>query len=109
MPKVEINGLNIAYKLLGPEGAPAVAITPGGRFSKDEPGMPQLGEALAKGGKRVLLWDRPNCGESDLCFEGEAESIMMAEVFAKLIRTLKLGPIALAGGSHGSRVSLLTA
>ncbi len=109
MPSVKIDGLNIAYKLLGPEGAPAVAITPGGRFSKDEPGMPQLGEALAKGGKRVLLWDRPNCGESDLCFEGEAESIMMAEVFAKLIRTLKLGPIALAGGSHGSRVSLLTA
>ena len=47
--------------------------------------------------------------ESDLCFEGPSESEMMADVFAKLIRKLKLGPIALAGGSHGSRVSLICA
>jgi pimeloyl-ACP methyl ester carboxylesterase len=107
MAYMEIDGLRIAYKLLGQEGAPTVVLTPGGRFSKEEPGVPELGEALAQGGKRVLLWDRPNCGESDICFEGEAESEMMADVLGKLIRKLELGPVALVGGSHGSRVSLI--
>jgi pimeloyl-ACP methyl ester carboxylesterase len=109
MTRVEIDGVGIAYRLLGREGAPAIVLTPGGRFSKDEPGVPELGEALANGGKRVLLWDRPNCGESDVCFEGEAESEMMAAVLGKLIRKLQLGPTTLAGGSHGSRVSLICA
>ncbi len=86
-----------------------MALTPGGRYSKDEPGVPELARELAAGGKRVLLWDRPNCGLSDVSLEGETESTMHADVFAQLIRELDLGALALAGGSAGSRISLLAA
>ncbi len=46
----------------------------------------------------MLLWDRPNCGKSDLHFEGSGESSMQAGFLIKLIRALDLGPTALWGG-----------
>jgi pimeloyl-ACP methyl ester carboxylesterase len=109
MPRMSIKGVGIEYELLGEPEAPAVALTPGGRFSMETPGLRELGKALAAGGKRVLLWDRPNCGLSDVCFEAEAESILQGETLMALIRALDLGPIALAAGSAGSRVSLIAA
>jgi pimeloyl-ACP methyl ester carboxylesterase len=110
MAKMSINGIGIDYELLGDAGAPAVAITPGGRFARDTPGVPELAGELVKGGKRVLLWDRPNCGASDACFDdSQPESILHANVLAQLIRELDLGPTALAAGSAGSRTSLITA
>ncbi|HTV95140.1 MAG TPA: alpha/beta hydrolase [Steroidobacteraceae bacterium] len=109
MARIEIFGLAIEYELLGPKGAPAIALTPGGRFPMNSPGLPELGQAVAAGGRRVLLWDRPNCGASDICFEGESESDLQARTLIELIRTLELGPTALAGGSAGSRVSLIAA
>ena len=65
-----------------------IALTPGGRFSKDIPGLRPLAEALAKGGYRVLLWDRPNCGKSDVQFYGQSESHMRAETLHQLITKL---------------------
>jgi pimeloyl-ACP methyl ester carboxylesterase len=109
MARIDIEGIGIEYELLGPAGAPAVAVTPGGRMSKDAPGVRELGEALAAGGRRVLLWDRPNCGASDFCFGGESESRMQGEVLTRLLRALELGPTVLAGGSAGSRTSLFAA
>jgi 2-hydroxy-6-oxonona-2,4-dienedioate hydrolase len=109
MARIDIEGIGIEYELLGPEGAPPIAITPGGRMSKDANGVPQLGQGLADNGLRVLLWDRPNCGASDLHFEGEGESALQARVLIGLIRALDLGPTALFGGSAGSRISLLAA
>ncbi len=109
MARISINGVGVEYELLGEAGAPAVAITPGGRFAMDTPGVRELGEALAAGGKRVLLWDRPNTGASDISFEGDSESIAHARALTTLIRELDLGPTALAAGSAGSRVSLIAA
>lgn len=109
MSRIEISGLEIEFELLGEPGAPAVAVTPGGRFAKDSPGVSEMGAVFAAGGKRVLLWDRPNCGASDISFDGEGEAKIQAEVLCALIRTLDLGPTALAGGSGGARVSLLAA
>lgn len=109
MARIAIDGLEIEYELLGPASGPAAAITPGGRFSKTAVGIEPLGRALAEGGVRVLLWDRPNCGASDLCFEGASESAMQAGVLTKLIGALDLGPTALIGGSAGARISLLAA
>lgn len=109
MSRREINGIEIEYELLGPVGAPTVVVTPGGRFPMDAPGLRELGERLIEGGRRVLLWDRPNCGASDISFEGEDESSLHADTLAALIRSLNLGHAALAGGSAGSRVSLMTA
>jgi pimeloyl-ACP methyl ester carboxylesterase len=109
MARLVIDGVGIEYELLGPPGGKAVAITPGGRFGKDATGLPELGAALAERGLRVLLWDRPNCGASDLHFSGPSESAMQAGVLVKLIRELDLGPAALFGGSAGARISLFAA
>src|SRR5689334_4421320 len=109
MARIAISGLEIDYELLGPEGAPAIALTPGGRFPKDSPGLPELARALAAGGRRVLLWDRPNCGASDVCFDADSESNLQGRTLVQLIRALGLGPTALAAGSAGSRVSLIAA
>jgi pimeloyl-ACP methyl ester carboxylesterase len=108
MPKVDVGGIGVAYDLIG-DGKKTAVITPGGRFSKDTPGVRDLAQKLAEGGLRVLIWDRPNCGESDLSFRGKSESILNADTLAGLVRALKLEPALLIGGSAGSRVSLLTA
>src|ERR1700722_1195969 len=64
MPLAAVNGLSIAYDVVG-DGRPWV-ITPGGRFSRQSPGVRELAHSLAEGGNRVLIWDRPNTGESDV-------------------------------------------
>jgi len=107
VPLAQIEGLRIAYDVVG-EGDPWV-LTPGGRFSKDTPGLHELAATLGETGKRVLVWDRPNTGASDVCFAGSSESAMQADVLAGLLRQLDLAPAVIAGGSGGSRVSLLTA
>ena len=103
-----VDGLRIAYELIG-EGEHTFGITAGGRYSKDTPGMHELGAELAKAGYRTLIWDRPNCGESDMCFDAENESKMNTAAFAGLLDALHLGPVMLVGGSAGARISLMTA
>src|SRR5262245_20815030 len=103
----ESNGGNVVYEILGKEGD-FIALTPGGRFSKDIEGLRPLAQALVKGGYRVLLWDRPNCGKSDIQFYGQSESHMRAETLHALITGLDIGPCIIAGGSGGARDSMLT-
>ncbi|GGC16390.1 alpha/beta hydrolase [Novosphingobium endophyticum] len=109
MPKIDVDGIGIAYELLGKDGDPPVALTPGGRFTMDVPGLREMAEEFVKAGRRVLIYDRPNCGLSDACLRGESESEMQAEALSGLIRRLALGPTVIAGGSGGSRVSMLAA
>jgi 2-hydroxy-6-oxonona-2,4-dienedioate hydrolase len=105
--QIKINGGNVVYEILG-ESGDFIALTPGGRFSKDIPGLRPLAEALVAGGYRVLLWDRPNCGASDVQFYGYSESHMRAETLMQLITKLNVGPCIIAGGSGGARDSILT-
>lgn len=105
--QIEVNGGNVVYEILGSEGD-FIAVTPGGRFGKDVPGLRPLAEALVVGGYRVLLWDRPNCGASDVQFYGHTESHMRAETLMQLITKLDIGPCIIAGGSGGARDSILT-
>ena len=107
MAHAKVDGLTISYEVVG-EGRPW-AITPGGRFSKDFPGIRELAEALAAEGNRVLIYDRPNCGESDVCFTGSSESAMQADTLAALLTHLDMTPAVISGGSGGARVSMLTA
>lgn len=107
MATADINGVRIAYEVIG-TGRPWV-ITPGGRFSKDTPGVRQLAEELARHGQQVVIWDRPNTGASDVHFSGDSESQMQADALAGLLRHLGLAPAIIMGGSGGARVSLLTA
>lgn len=104
---IEINGGNVVYEILGETGD-FIVLTPGGRFSKDIPGLRPLAKALVDGGYRVLLWDRPNCGASDVQFYGHSESHMRAETLHGLLTKLGIGRCILAGGSGGARDSMLT-
>jgi pimeloyl-ACP methyl ester carboxylesterase len=108
MATVEIDGTLLAYDVTGDDGDEPWVLTPGGRFSKDVPGIRDMAEALAGHGKRVLIWDRPNCGASDVDFTGDSESAMQADHLAGLLRELEMTPAVIFGGSGGSRVSLLT-
>src|SRR5919109_2699125 len=111
MAHVQVDGVSIAYEGIGEESdgdGHAWAITPGGRYSKDDPGIRELAQALAAHGHRVVIWDRPNCGESEVCFTGESESAMQADALAGLLTQLDMTPAVIAGGAGGSRVSLLT-
>ena len=113
MPRIDINGLSIAYDLIGPDGSnrgdKTITITPGGRFSRDTPGVRELASILADAGYRVLVWDRPNTGESDLSFDGTCESFQNADTLAGLIKALNLGKPLIYGASGGSREALLLA
>jgi pimeloyl-ACP methyl ester carboxylesterase len=106
---LKVNALSIAYEVVGDRGARPWVVTPGGRFSMTSPGVRELAVALAERGNQVLIWDRPNCGSSDVCFTGPSESAMQADVLAGLLRQLDMTQAVIAGGSGGARVSLLTA
>ena len=105
---LEINGGNVVYEILGDTGE-FITLTPGGRYSKDIEGLRPLADELVKGGYRVLLWDRPNGGKSDLQYYGQSESHMRADTLHALITGLGIGPCIIAGGSGGARDSILTA
>ncbi len=107
MPIAELDGIHIAYELVG-EGQ-TWALTPGGRFPKEVGGLPEMAQTLAEHGRQVLTWDRPNCGASSVVFRGRSESEVQADALGALLRHLDLGPAVIAGGSGGARVSLLAA
>ena len=108
-----VDGLHVAYDVIGHlfvrSGALLRHHALGGRFSKDYEGVRELAQAIADRGHHVVVWDRPNCGESDVCFAGSSESAMQADVLAGLLRELGMAPAVIIGGSGGSRVSSLTA
>ena len=106
MPMIDVNGIGIGYEVIG-SGSKNAIITPGGRFSKDTPGVRDLAEALAQHDYKTVIWDRPNCGESDVSFEGETESILNADTLVALLKKLNMAPALVIGGSAGSRVSMI--
>jgi len=105
MPVAHLDDLEISYERIG-EGQPWI-LTPGGRFTKEVGGLPEMARALADQGRQVVTWDRPNCGASSVVFRGRSESEVQADALAALLRHLDLGPTVIAGGSGGARVSLL--
>jgi 2-hydroxy-6-oxonona-2,4-dienedioate hydrolase len=102
-----VNGGVVVYELVGDGEGEVITLTPGGRFSKDYGGVHELANALADGGKRVLLWDRPNCGGSDIQLFGKSESIMRAETLGGLVKQLGIESVVCAGGSGGARDSIV--
>ena len=48
MERMDVNGVGIAYELIGKAGDPAVALTPGGRFTMDVPGLREMAELFAE-------------------------------------------------------------
>lgn len=109
MARIAVDGLEIDYELIGPEAGVPLVLTPGGRYPRDTAGVPELGALFAEAGYRVLLWDRPGCGASDIAFTAPSESVMNAEALVGLVRALDLQNVMLVGGSAGSRISLMAA
>jgi 2-hydroxy-6-oxonona-2,4-dienedioate hydrolase len=105
--EIEVNGGMVVYELIGPDDGEVVVITPGGRFSKDVGGVHELAYALAEGGKRVLLWDRPNCGKSDVQFFGRSESHMRGDTLGKMLQQLGIDQVIAIGGSGGARDTMI--
>ena len=101
--EIEVNGGQVVYEFVGPEDGQVVVVTPGGRFAKDYGGVRELANALADGGKRVLLWDRPNCGRSDVQLYGKSESHMRAETLGIMLDKLGIDKVVALGGSGGAR------
>ncbi|WP_310531927.1 alpha/beta hydrolase [Novosphingobium sp.] len=109
MARIKAGGLELDYELIGPEGGLPLVLTPGGRYPRDTAGVPELGQIFAEHGYRVLLWDRPGCGASDIAFTAPSESVMNCEALVALVGALGLRNITLVGGSAGSRISLMAA
>lgn len=109
MARIAVDGLEIDYELIGPADGQPLVITPGGRYPRDTAGVPELGRIFADNGFRVLLWDRPGCGASDIAFTAPTESVMNCEALVGLVRALELKKVVLLGGSAGSRISLMAA
>ena len=100
MPTTEVDGTLLAYEIIGEAGVrsrPAWVITPGGRFSKDSPGVRELAEAIAAHEQRVLIWDRPNCGASNVRFTGPSELAMQADAVGRSVAVAR----PRSGGDHG--------
>ncbi len=107
MPQRTIRGCAINYEVLG-EAGPWVALTPGGRGGMQ--GMRGLGVRLAEGGHRVIIYDRRNCGASDVIIGGAlSEQEEWAEDLYELLQSVATVPAFVGGSSAGCRVSLLLA
>ena len=105
MPKAKIDGLAIVYEVLG-SGTPIVWLQ-GARSPRHL--MRPIAEPLSAS-YRCLIYDRRNCGESDILIAGEkSEQEIWADELAGLLRQLDLAPAYLGGWSAGCRVALLTA
>lgn len=109
MARINVDGLELDYEIIGPEDGQPLVLTPGGRYARTAAGVPELGQIFAEAGYRVVLWDRPGCGASDMAFTASSESVMNAEALVGLIRELKLKDVVLVGGSAGSRIALMAA
>jgi pimeloyl-ACP methyl ester carboxylesterase len=64
---VNLSGFDIRFEIHG-EGIPIV-YTPGGFYPLEQGRV--MAERLKDLGYKVLLWDRPNTGESGLLFQGD--------------------------------------
>ncbi|HXQ50083.1 MAG TPA: alpha/beta hydrolase [Stellaceae bacterium] len=107
MQTATIRGAKIVYDVLGKSG-PWYALSPGGRRSGEE--VRSLAQRTADAGFRVLIYDRRNCGASDVVLEGnESEYEIWADDLYELLKQLNALPAYIGGASSGCRLSVLFA
>jgi len=107
MPYANIRGINMNYQILGSTG-PWVALSPGGR--RDISGIQNQAGKLADLGYRVVIFDRRNCGASDVVIDGnESEYEIWADDVHELLNQLGALPAIVGGSSSGCRTALLFA
>jgi len=107
MPFANVRDVKMNYKVLGDHG-PWVALSPGGR--RDISGIELLAGKVADTGHRVVIFDRRNCGASDVVIDGnESEYEIWADDIYELLKQLGALPAFIGGSSSGCRTSLLFA
>jgi pimeloyl-ACP methyl ester carboxylesterase len=107
MPLAKVRGVDINYKILGDRG-PWVALSPGGR--RDISGIELIAKEVAALGHRVVIFDRRNCGASEVVIDGnESEYEIWADDIHELLSQLGALPAFVGGSSSGCRTSLLFA
>ena len=107
MPIAKVRGINMNYKILGDRG-PWVALSPGGR--RDISGIELLASCVAERGHRVVIFDRRNCGASDVVIDGDnSEYEIWADDIYELLNQLGALPAIVGGSSSGCRTALLFA
>jgi pimeloyl-ACP methyl ester carboxylesterase len=107
MPTANIRGAHINYKVLGDHG-PWMALSPGGR--RDISGIEHQAQELATLRHRVVIFDRRNCGASDVVIDGnESEYEIWADDVHALLAQLGTLPAFVGGSSSGCRTALLFA
>lgn len=107
MPLAMIRGVNMNYEVIGNHG-PWVALSPGGR--RDISGIELLAGKVAETGHRVAIFDRRNCGASDVVIDGQdSEYEIWADDVHELLSQLGALPAIIGGSSSGCRTSLLFA
>ena len=99
---VNLNGLDIRFEIHG-EGIPIVYMT-GGFYPLEQGRL--MAERLTALGYKVLLWDRPNTGESGLLFKGDSLLEIWADKLRELLQYTGLAPAFISGGSAGGLASL---
>jgi len=105
MPKIAINDATLVYEVLG-QGTPVV-FTPGGWNDMEIPR--QLAEQLSSQ-HQVLIYDRRNCGASDIVIEDAPNEFeLWADDLHTLLGHLGMSPAYIGGASGGLLVSLLMA
>ena len=107
MPFANIRGVELNYEVLGNAG-PWVALSPGGR--RDISGIKSQASKVADLGYRVVIFDRRNCGASEVAIDGnESEYEIWADDVHALLGQLNALPVIMGGSSSGCRTSLLLA
>ena len=107
MSLAKVRGVNIHYRVIGTHG-PWVALSPGGR--RDISGIELLASKVAETGHRVVIFDRRNCGASDVVIAGQdSEYEIWADDLHELLSQLGALPAFVGGSSSGCRTSLLFA
>ena len=103
MTVANLRGINISYEIHGSQG-PWVALSPGGRRGLD--GARGLAEGMAAAGFRVVIFDRRNCGATDVVIAGdESEYQIWTDDLHALLSEIGALPAVLGGGSSGCRLS----
>jgi pimeloyl-ACP methyl ester carboxylesterase len=104
MPTANVDGVKIAYEIVGTSG-PVVAMVPGGRRGAAE--MKPFAEKIAAGGFRVLLHDRRNTGASDMLLDdSDTEEMTWADEWHALLKQLGFVPAFISGSSSGARTAI---
>ena len=108
MTTEKINGISMRYDVFGDRG-PWVALSPGGR--REGAAAAGLARRMAAAGHRVVIFDRRNCGASDVSIEStdKSESELWADDLHALLSKLGALPVAAGGGSSGCRLAVLLA